>query len=123
MLNFEHFFTLDDLSKEITRLWGRQQALAKLLDELDSSVLDADDLAERERISRINFGYTYFLMECYSIIEDVNDLADIDPVLMDTIKKFSFLIDTLCDESVQALNWSMREQRSEHPRPVLYARG
>jgi len=117
-----HFDSLDTLKTELNRLWARQHALTNLLNELDSSCLDAADLAEKERISRINFGYSYFLMECYSLIEDADNLTDLDPVMVETVKKFSILIDTLCDESIQALHWSMREQRGYGIRPVLYAR-
>jgi len=112
-----------EVKSRLDELWQLLRKVDSLLNDVDTHLLDESDFEQYEQIAKINFSYSTVLMQCWDDVESEPDSHDVSLLSLEVINHFDVLIETHADESVEALECSLHEQRDGKFPAVAYAGG
>jgi len=112
-----------EVKSRLDELWRLLRKVDSLLNDVDTHLLDESDFEQYEQIAKINFSYSTVLMQCWDDMETGDDIHEISSLPLEIINHFGVLIETHADESAEALECLLHEQRGEKFSAVAYAHG
>lgn len=94
----------EDQGLLLVKLWAAIQSVQLAMDELDSTLLDANDLSEVVALGRVNAGFAHFILMCEVSRQDGT------PVEATVLASFAFQITCHVEESLMALRMAQKAQ-------------
>jgi hypothetical protein len=87
----------EQIHADLKRMWLHLGDVAMLAVDIDRAGLSRDDMLELERIERLNYGFAGAVMDMSAKAKMGKRLS------IEEVKAFSFLIQTHCEECVNAM--------------------